>query len=106
MIELRAQQITIDAPRKDAEPFVAVTVQRLILKDNKLIQRINRERVINRALSTVAMSIYETNDPISSTENQISGIGLANAITDAARSWILQEYPDFTNVDGRIIKVD
>lgn len=93
-VELRAQQVVIDAPRKDRVPFVAITVQRLIYNDDgDIIQRINRERVINRSLESVAMQQYPYNDPVTGgcTEN-ISGAGLGVAISSAVAQWMIEEH--------------
>jgi hypothetical protein len=104
MIELRVQQIVIDVPTVESIPFVAVVVQRLIYDENdKLIQTINREKMINRSLMSVAMNTYSYEDPFPSEKNQISGAGLASAIRVAARSWVLEEYPGSTLIDGRVI---
>lgn len=107
MIELRAQQIVIDAPRRDRDPFVAIIVQRIIYNlDNSVKQRINREKVINRALTSVATQLYPYNDPVTGgcTEN-ISGAGLGIAISSAAAQWIIEEYQaeNAVLIDGRVI---
>lgn len=94
VVELRAQQIVIDAPRRDRDPFVAITVQRLIWSDDKteIIQRINREKVINRALSSVATTVYPYYDLVTDKVNTISGAGLGVAIASAVSFWIMEEY--------------
>lgn len=104
MIELRAQQIIIDTPRIDAVPFIAIVVQRLIYNnEGALIQTINREKMINRSLTKVATHLYLYTDPVIQSFDTISGAGLGDAITYAARQWILEEYPEAELIDGRVI---
>lgn len=104
MIELRAQQIIIDAPRADAEPFIAIVVQRLVHDDSgAIVQTINREKMINRVLSKVATDLYAYVDPVTQSYVNISGAGLGSAITVAARQWILEEYSEAQLIDGRVI---
>lgn len=104
MIELRASQVTIDTPRLGAMPFVAVWVQRLIHDEaGNVIQTINREKMINRSLGSIAVDIYQYSDPVTQNSGYISGAGLGSAITVAVRHWILEEYPEASYIGGKVV---
>ena len=104
MIELRAQQIIIDTPKLGVQPFIQVTVQRVVFdNDGAVTQTISRERTINKQLSKVATEVYEYSDPVTQESEHISIAGLANAIERSVRTWILEEYPEAYFKGNRVL---
>lgn len=105
MIEIRAQQVIIDQPRKDSMPFVNIVVQRIIYnEDGSINQIIDRERTINKPLLEFASELYHFEEMFPVSSNEISGYGLASAIRGAVVGWLLKEYQDFELINGQVVK--
>ncbi len=101
--KLRAQQIVIDIPLINAEPWISIRVQRVNLDVNNVPkQTIDRWGMINRKLSDVALELYNYFEPTNSSTPLISVYGISDAIKAVSVSWIMQDYGG-TIINGDVI---
>ena len=94
LIKVRAQQITIDAPRSSAEPWMNVVVQKVFFDENtnEEIQVVDRYSMINKRLSVVANLIVPYTDPVTSIAGLISATGINSALTEIVNTWLITEF--------------
>lgn len=89
--EYRAQKITIDIPDENSEPFILVTVQRVIKNDaGEVIQIIDRDELIYKSFSDMATTHATYND-IYPKDGMISGYGSGSSVLSFVRKWIREE---------------
>ena len=94
---LRTQQMYIDLPTPDSEPWLNLVVQRVEMDDNYVTKNIvDRWGSVNVKLSSIATSVYPLQDPVQPPDGHISVAGLAAGLTIAAMDLIAKKY------DGRI----
>jgi len=105
MIKLRTQQIIIDIPTINSEPWILIKIQKIqIDSNNNIISTIDRWGTINKKLSDVALNItnyFEAVPVIAS--DQISIYGISDAIKETAISWIIEKYGGIVNNSGEVI---
>ena len=90
LTKLRAQKITIEIPRRDAEPWVHVTVQRVEMDDDlNELNVVDRWDTFSLRFSEVATNIKTFSDPVLGTGGNISTAGIANALTTAVIQWMM-----------------
>lgn len=106
MIEkTRAQQITIDLPTEDSMVWVRAALQTVIKNDSyNTIQTIDRTAFVTRNMGQFATQILEFTDPVTGATQNISGAGVASAITAFVRSWILSDLGGSINEHDDIVK--
>lgn len=107
MFRLRAQQIIIDIPKADSEPWVNIYVQRVRIEEDGSESRvIDRWGSINKRLSTIAFEIYPYFEavPVTNPEKEISAYGLSDAIMQAAIHWIAEKYSG--RIEGNAVYID
>lgn len=93
MFRLRAQQIIIDLPTAESEPWVHIAVQRIrIEEDGSETRTVDRWGSVSKKLSDVSGNIYQFDEYESLSGGEISGSGISNAITSAALVWIAEKY--------------
>ena len=104
-IKIRAQQITIELPIEESEPWIRAIIQTVIKdKDYDTIQVIDRTAAINRRLSEFATMRKTITDPVSGETFTISGIGLGLIISTFVKQWMLDDIQgSFENDNGDVI---
>lgn len=91
--KLRTQQIIIDIPRTNSEPWINVKVQRIVLDNlGNEGQIIDRWGSINKKLSIVATEIHNYFEALPVSTPQISIYGISDAIKVVAITWIAEKY--------------
>lgn len=101
---LRIQQIVIDIPRSESEPWVSFTVQKIEMDDDyKTLNVVDRWRSLNRRMSEFATNIVHYEDLLSPPSGHISGAGLGNAITGMAMMLVAREYGGTIDSNGYIM---
>ena len=91
--KLRASKITIEIPKVNSEPWVHVTVNKMFLNsNNEVINNQPRFDYISKPLSNVGMNTYQFTDPVTQADINISGYGLAQAITSYVEKSISDKY--------------
>ena len=104
LTRLRVQQIVIDIPRSESEPWLSLTIQRIEMDENYVTKNIvGRWRQINKRASEFATDIVPYDDPVPVPDGSISGYGLSNAIAAMAISWTAKEYNGTVNELGYIM---
>ncbi len=101
MIEkLRASKITIEIPKPDSEPWVHITVNKMFIdNDGKVVNNVPRFDHISKPLSEIGSEIYKFTDPVTQREENISGYGLAEAITSYVYEAITEKHGDGSRDD-------
>ena len=103
-VQLRAQQITIDLPRKTSEPWIHIVVQRCELdEEGNELNVVDRWGSIHKKLSDAATEIYPYREFAGVPDGHISVYGTSMAITSIARAWITQKYGGHVNARGEIV---
>jgi len=97
MPRIRAQQITIDIPRTNSEPWINIVVQ-LVEDDGGIVDRYDFS---HRALGKVATEIVTFTDPVLQKQTSVSVYGLAEAIKEAVVHWLVADH-NGTYLDGNI----
>lgn len=93
--EYRASKITIEVPKEHSEPWVHLTINKMFKDDEgNLTNEIPRFDYISKPLSQVATNMYEYLDPIQRQTFNISGYGLAQAITSYVDKHLKEKYAD------------
>jgi hypothetical protein len=108
MIEkIRAQQVTIDLPTEEAEPWVRAVIQR-VMKDPETYetnQTVDRIDAVHRRLSDFAMMQQTFTDPVTGGSVTLSGVGCGQAIIAFVKAWMLEDFPGYVeNIHGDIVK--
>lgn len=89
----RAAKIEIEIPKVDSEPWVHLTVNKLEYDDGgALINEIPRFEYISKPMSKIALEVYDYLDPILRERRDISGLGLAQAITSYVDKHLKERY--------------
>lgn len=105
--KIRAQQVVIDLPTEEAEPWVRATIQRVI-KDAatyKTTQTVDRVEAVHRQLSDFATMTQTFTDPVTQQAVTLSGVGCGQAIIAFVKAWMLEDFPEFhENAYGDIVK--
>jgi len=102
--KVRAQQIIIDIPRTDSEPWIRVVVQRVELDDNHVeINVVDRWDSFNKRLSQVALEINKYTEVIPVIIGEISLYGLSDGIKEAVTSWLVENYNGILSDNGEVI---
>lgn len=103
IIRLRGQQIIIDLPKPESEPWVDLITQRVEMDDEYTVQNIvDRYGRIYKQLSTVATESVTITDPVYG-EITISAAGVAAGITALAVNWIMEDYGGSLDDNGYVI---
>lgn len=101
---LRTQQIYIDLPTPDSEPWLNIIVQRVEMDDNYQTKNIvDRWGAVNERLSKIATNIYPYSDPLQPPQCYISVAGLGEALTIAAMDLIIKKYGGTIDEHGYIM---
>lgn len=103
MFRLRAQQIIIDLPRVNSEPWVNVIVQRVELdeegRDDNVVDRWGS---LNKRLSEFALDTYAYFEAIPVESGRISGYAMSDAVAQAVIQWMAEKY-NGTIIDGNVL---
>ena len=104
-IKLRTQQIIIDIPRTDSEPWMLIVIQRVEMNESGVeINVADRWDSINKRLGDVAELVKEYTEPVTPiAPGFISMLGLADAIKVTATSWILEKWGGTLNENGDVV---
>ena len=101
---LRTQQLYIDLPTPDSEPWINLIVQRVEMSDDyKTINVVDRWGRVNARLSDIAWNTYLFTDPIPSDAEHISVVGLGDAITNLGVDLIIKKYGGYLDERGYLI---
>ncbi len=104
IVRLRTQQLFIDLPTPDSEPWLNIIVQRVEMDDE-----FNTKNVVDRwghvsvRLSTIITEVYPYSDPVPVPAGYISIAGLSSALTIAAMAHIVKKYGGYIDASGFII---
>lgn len=102
---LRTQQIIIDLPRTEAEPWIHLIVQ-LVDTDEDTGEDINvvdRYGRVSKKLSEVATDIIQYEDAVLQHSDNMSTLGLSDAISRMAVTWIIGKYGGAVDERGYIV---
>jgi hypothetical protein len=101
---LRTQQIYIDLPTPESEPWLNIIVQRVEMDDNYQTKNIvDRWGAVNERLSKIAMNVYPYTDLLQPPQGYISVAGLGEALTIAAMDLIIKKYGGTIDEHGFIM---
>lgn len=101
---LRAQQIVIDIPRTDSEPWIKVTVQRVEQDDTGFeLNVVDRWGSINKQLSDVALEVNKYTEVLPLESGDISVYGLSDGIRSVVVRWIAEKYNGTISPNGDVI---
>ena len=101
---LRTQQMYIDLPTPDSEPWLNLIVQRVEMDDNYVTKNIvDRWGSVNVKLSNIYTSVYPLQDPVPVPAGYVSVAGLAAGLTIAAMDLIAKKYDGRIDENGFII---
>ena len=101
---IRSQQIYIDLPTPDSEPWINIIVQRVEMSDDyETMNVVDRWDQVNERLSDIITETYQYSDPVTSTPWHISTAGLADAITKLATKLIISKCGGYVDDKGYII---
>lgn len=104
IVRLRTQQIIIDLPKLDAEPWVKLTVQRLEMDDQgKVLNTVDRWGTVNKKLSDVALQIHQYKEILPLAEGHISVFAISDAIESVAVAWVQEKFGGVVNEAGELI---
>jgi hypothetical protein len=108
MIEkIRAQQVTIDLPTEEAEPWVRAIIQRVMKNPEtyQTVQTVDRVDAVHRRLSDFATMVQTFTDPVTGASVTLSGVGCGQAIIAFVKAWMLEDFFDYVeNTHGDIVK--
>lgn len=94
----RASKIAIEIPKPDSEPWVHITVNKMLLNDNgDIVSSVPRFAYISRPLSQIGMNAYPFVDPVTQQDIEVSGYGLAEAITSYVDKILKDAYGEDAN---------
>lgn len=101
---LRTQQMYIDLPTPDSEPWLNLIVQRVEMDDEyKTLNVVDRWGQVNARMSDMALQCYSYNDPVYPPSGVISVAGLAEALTVACVDLIIKKYGGSVDEHGYIM---
>jgi len=101
---LRTQQLYIDWPTIDSEPWLNVIIQMVETDDQfKPINCVDRWGQVSARVSTIARKTYPFNDPLAQSVGEISISGIATALTAAVIDLIIQKYGGKLDFDSGYI---
>ena len=104
MIKLRTQQIIIEMPRTDSEPWIHIVIQRIDVSETGVESNvIDRWDQINKRLSEVALQVEPYFEVVPWEVGQISVFGVADAIKNIATTWIIEKHGGALNSNGDVI---
>lgn len=103
MIKLRAQQIIIDVPRYESEPWILIRVQKVQTEANGVEHIVDRWGAVNKKLSEAALDVTDYFEITPVESNQLSVFALADAIKNVSVDWIIEKYGGTLNANGEII---
>ena len=90
--KFRASKIAIEIPKPDSEPWVHITVNKMFLNEaGDIVSNVPMFAYISKPLSQIGMNSYLFADPVTQETLEISGYGLAEAITSYVDK-VLKEY--------------
>ena len=102
--KIRASKVTIEIPKEGSIPWIHITVQQVLRHDDGTLENIiPRFDYLSYPLNEVGETIYPYQDPFFPPENQISGYGIAGAMTSLVITLLIKEYGGSVNSDGDII---
>lgn len=103
-IRLRAQKISIDAPRSAADPWVHVIVQRVELDaEGNEINVVDRWGTLSKSLPAAYEEIHSFVEPCPNVpEGQISGAAVGEAIKNFTAHWIASQYNGVIQPNGDV----
>ena len=105
--KIRAQQVVIDLPTEEAEPWVRATIQRVVkdAETYKTVQTVDRVEAVHRRLADFATMVRTFIDPVTQQEVTLSGVGCGQAIITFVKAWMLEDFPEYIeNTYGDIVK--
>jgi len=102
---LRSQQITVDLPTPDSEPWINIVVQRVEMDDAyKTLNVVDRWGSVVVPVKNIALDVHTYKEIIPGLpDNLISVYGLADAITVTAVDLIIKKYGGVLNDKGFIM---
>ena len=101
---LRTQQLYIDLPKPESEPWLNIIVQRVEMDDNyKTLNVVDRWGSVNVRLADIATDVYPYDDPLHPPDGYISVVGLSAGLTTAAVAEIIKKYGGTVDANGFII---
>jgi hypothetical protein len=101
---LRTQQLYIDLPTPDSEPWLNLIIQMVEMDDNyNTVNVVDRWGQVNARLSSIAWSTYLYTDPIPHEDGHISVVGIGDAITVLGVELIIQKYGGYLDERGLIM---
>lgn len=105
MIKLRTQQIIIEMPRTDSEPWIHITIQRIELGSDgsSEVNVTDRWDQIHKRLSLVALQTEKYFEAVPWEVGFISVFGVADAIKNIATTWIIEKHGGTLNDNGDVI---
>ena len=102
--KLRASKITIEMPREDGEVWIHVTVQKVIKDDDgKVLNIIPRFENVSTPLRNIAYNTYTFQDLILGKSVDISGYGVASALTVSILRLLQEKYGGEVDYKGDLI---
>ncbi len=102
--KLRASKITLEMPKEDGEVWVHVTIQKVIRNDSgNIINIIPRFESVSTPLRDIAFNSYTFQDLILQKEVDISGYGVASALTVAILKLLQDKYGGEVDYKGDLI---
>lgn len=104
IVRLRTQQLYIDLPTPDSEPWINLIVQRVEMDDDyNTINVVDRWGQVNARMTNIAWNTYTFSDPLSSELGCISILGMSDAITNFGVDLIMQKYGGTLDDRGYLI---
>lgn len=101
---LRTQQVYIDLPTPDSEPWFNLIVQLVEMNDEyKTINVVDRWGQVSERLTKIAWNTYSFTDPVPCLDGEISVVGLGDAITSLGIDLIIKKYGGYLDERGYII---
>ena len=102
---LRTQQIIIDLPRTESEPWIHLIIQQVDTDEEtgKDINVVDRYGRVSKKLSEVATDIIPYEDAVVGHNDNLSTLGLSHAITVMATTWIIGKYGGSVDDHGYIV---
>lgn len=104
IVRLRTQQLLIDLPTPDSEPWLNIIVQRVEMDDEyNTLNVVDRWGRVTVPLSSIQSDIYPIADPLNPPAGLVSVAGLADTLTSAAVAEIIKKYGGYVDDNGFII---
>jgi hypothetical protein len=100
MIRVRAQQILIETPKADAEPWIRIIVQR-VEELNGIVNTVDRWDTFNARLSDVSDQTFPI--PFDVSNNTFKIGDMAHMLTLIVMNWLAVQYGGTIDEEGNVI---